>query len=95
MELSNTEIKIVVKNMAREMVKRATVKNASTGKSPWMMRVEDWLKYEAEVFGDEPKKVSDRTRGWHKGQVLAALSEGKNVPAEVLKDYPDLQKRKR
>jgi len=30
MELSNTEIKIVVKNMAREMVKRATVKNAST-----------------------------------------------------------------
>jgi len=30
MELSNTEIKIVVKNMAREMVKRATVKNAPT-----------------------------------------------------------------
>jgi len=28
MELSNTEIKIVVKNMAREMVKRAAVKNA-------------------------------------------------------------------
>jgi hypothetical protein len=27
MELSNTEIKIVVKNMAREMVKRATAKN--------------------------------------------------------------------
>jgi hypothetical protein len=29
-ELSNTEIKIVVKNMAREMVKRATAKNASS-----------------------------------------------------------------
>jgi hypothetical protein len=28
MELTNTEIKIVVKNMAREMVKRAAVKNA-------------------------------------------------------------------
>ena len=28
MELSNTEIKIVVKNMARELVKKATVKNA-------------------------------------------------------------------
>jgi len=98
MELTNTEIKNVVKNMAREMVKRATAKNAmqfkygdkvtvdgkyegvvqavkdgyyevrifdgshvvgtrvcypkdvtarnaaknaSTGKSPWMMRVED------------------------------------------------------
>lgn len=29
MELSNTEIEIVVKNMAREMVKRATAKNAA------------------------------------------------------------------
>jgi len=28
MELSNTEIKIVVKNMAREMVKKAAAKNA-------------------------------------------------------------------
>jgi len=31
MELSNTEIKIAVKNMAREMVKKAMAKNAITG----------------------------------------------------------------
>jgi hypothetical protein len=32
MELSNTEIKIAVKNMAREMVKRVTVRNADEPK---------------------------------------------------------------
>ncbi len=39
MELTNTEIKIVVKNMAREMVKRATAKNAGDvpGHTQWNM----------------------------------------------------------
>ena len=32
MDLSNAEIKIAVKNMAREMVKKATVKNADDPK---------------------------------------------------------------
>lgn len=83
---------IMIKNMARETVKQmsATVKNA--GKSPWMMRLSDWLKYEAEVFGDKPKEISERSKQWHKGHVLTALKEGKRVPEEVLKDYPDLRR---
>ena len=36
MELSNTEIKIVVKNMAREMVKRATAKNGRGIATNWV-----------------------------------------------------------
>ena len=34
----------------------------------------------------------DRQLAYHKAQVVKALSEGKPVPAEVLKDYPDLAK---
>ena len=30
--------------------------------------------------------------GFHRGAVKDALNAGKSVPAEVLKDYPDLKK---
>lgn len=38
------------------------------------------------------KKVIDRAVKRHDGMVTIAYSEGKPVPLEVLKDYPDLQK---
>lgn len=45
--------------------------------------------------GDYTKRTWDRAvgmRGDHKAEITEALSEGKPVPAEVLKDYPELGK---
>ncbi|MBA7605563.1 hypothetical protein ES703_12696 [subsurface metagenome] len=51
-------------------------------KQPWQMTKEEWL--ETGIMGTLPPEIE------HRGMVHAALREGKPVPAEVLKDYPDL-----
>lgn len=45
------------------------------------------------VYGDPHEfiYVPDSIEGYHKTKIRQALSEGKPVPAEVLKDYPELQ----
>ena len=73
-----------------------------TAKEPWEMTREDYLNKEDE-FPELPPRTKllirgglvnfDRSVGdWHKRFVTKALSEGRPVPAEVLKDYPDLDK---
>ena len=75
-------------------------------KEPWQMtRAEfkeaakqDWLTYYKAHLPRRPIKfpetqaqlIADDAVGSHKNFVRQALSEGKPVPAEVLKDYPDL-----
>lgn len=60
-----------------------------------------WLYEEAQTANPSLKKAwemdiylaTDKTFSWlHKKAIIKALSEGKLVPAEVLADYPDLQK---
>jgi len=58
-------------------------------RAPWQMTPEEWAAHEAKAFGDAPKPVTDRTRGWHRGQVLDAVKAGKPVPARVLALYPE------
>jgi len=59
----------------------------------WMMPAEYWAGYEAAVMQQSPRPPSARAKQWHKDQVRDALVEGKPVPAEVLKDYPNLAKK--
>lgn len=56
------------------------------GKEPWEMREDEWLRVTSET------KYFTPAPGSHEQYVRDALSEGKPVPAEVLKDYPDLVK---
>jgi len=64
----------------------------SVSKEPWQMTAEAWSKWEADAFGDSPKPVSKMQKEWHKGHVRDAIAEGKQVPAEVLAEYPELSK---
>src|SRR3990167_6064711 len=58
-------------------------------KEAWKMTLQE---YES-VYGKPRKGATSYTENtFHKNSVLTALNQGKPVPAEVLKDYPDLQK---
>jgi len=65
-------------------------------KEPWEMTEKEYEKdmraYWLGTRGKDslPEDMSQRFRTYHIGLVGAALAEGKPVPAEVLKDYPDL-----
>ena len=72
MELSNTEIKIVVKNMAREMVKRATAKNADKS---------DYQKFRDAFF----KKHGIKSEA--DAKKLAGTEEGKRLDEAYKKEY--------
>ncbi len=54
---------------------------------------DEWFKTTGEVTGDIPERVSipSHIDDPHKYIVQQAISEGKPVPPEVLKDYPELQ----
>jgi len=93
MDLSNTEIKIVVKNMAREMVKRATVKNAGkalNGGSYELVSLGGGMYHVQTPSGDlvkdrygKPLKVSKENNGYafRDGETLYT----NRTKAEVLK----------
>jgi len=62
-------------------------------KQPWQMTREEMLKIAERDFPTQKAKQAgyfDKARQWHEDQIKKALSEGKPVPPEVLKDYPDL-----
>ena len=63
----------------------------ATTKEPWEMTQEE---YES-LYG-KPSKSTTLTGGFspHREAVHTAVNQGKPVPAEVLKDYPELGKRK-
>ncbi len=67
----------------------------TTGKQPWEMTQDDYI-YEMTSGKGIPikyqtKRMYDKYEKLHEESVQQALSEGKPVPVEVLKDYPDLQ----
>ncbi len=64
-------------------VQAARAAEAPVAKEPWQMTRAEYGKWYSEHF--EGKDIID-----HKIRVGRALSEGKPVPPEVLKDYPDL-----
>ena len=68
-------------------VKEAPVK----GKEPWEMTLSEY-----ESITGKPRKGATSYSGntFHKNSVHTAINQGKAVPKEVLKDYPDLQKPK-
>jgi hypothetical protein len=71
------EVSDVMGNRPAEVIK-------ATVKEPWRMK--------RDVYNNINKIPSDSERAFsnHKNIVRKAISEGKTVPLEVLKDYPDL-----
>jgi hypothetical protein len=67
-----------------------------TNKEPWQMTLEEYAYAEASKYGHGKPRMDWIKAGYgetyrsHKTAVQRALKEGKAVPAEVLKDYPDL-----
>lgn len=74
----------------------ASVPNPGIAKEPWQMTLKEWLTYsekETRKAGFEWLADSaQRMEKQHEKQVKAAHYAGLLVPAEVLKDYPDLVK---
>ncbi|MDD5551260.1 MAG: hypothetical protein PHS34_08375, partial [Candidatus Omnitrophica bacterium] len=69
-----------------------TIDEAKSGESlkePWEMTLEEYL-----ATAERKKGASSDAylSGYHSSQVRMAVKQGENVPPEVLKDYPELQK---
>lgn len=65
-------------------------------KEPWQMTRKEVLERGEKEFPTQKAKQAGyfkRLRKWHISQVEQAIKEGKPIPAEVLKDYPELVKR--
>lgn len=85
-EAFNTDIKAL-----REEVKTET----KVEKQPWEVTKEQLHEGVAPnvwKFPDGSIRMGYKGEAYHKSQIKQALEEGKKVPDEVLKDYPDLQK---
>jgi len=65
--------------------------SGETVKEPWQMTLEEYITPFKNKRGEINPQVAGGLRGNHRNDVSAALREGKPVPAEVLKDYPELQ----
>ena len=78
----------ITTNQNVSMLQQPTSAPVESAKEPWEMTREE---YEGE-FG-KPKTNTTVTGGFspHKNAVSTAINQGKSVPAEVLKDYPDLK----
>jgi hypothetical protein len=68
---------------------------APVEKQPWEMTKEEWSKSSARQnllgeIGDKVRASDVSADRYHRNTVYMALDEGKAVPPEVLKDYPDL-----
>lgn len=70
----------------------------SSLKEPWQMTLEEYAYAEASKYGHGKPRIDWIKAGYgetyrsHKTAVQRALKEGKPVAAEVLKDYPELQR---
>ena len=68
-------------------------------KEPWQMTREEWKRGFVEDWQEVEAQRGIRGIGplgrIHKQRVRQALSEGKPVPSEVLKDYPDLKRKEK
>ena len=72
-----------------------------SAKEPWEMTQDEYLKSMAKDKYEELKESFGRggvvwhpftkAKAQHHVEVLDAIAEGKTIPAEVLKDYPDLE----
>lgn len=73
-----------------------TTSPSTTAKEPWQMTLEEYAYGEARRLGEAKPRIDWVKAGYgqhyrdHKASVKYALSKGKPVPPEVLKDYPDL-----
>jgi len=64
-----------------------------TEKEPWEIPVGEYANRAAQrVSGQSAPKTRKMAKTYHSLQVRQAIKEGRNVPPEVLKDYPDLVK---
>lgn len=93
-ELSDVEIKSLSEGLgkANQAVKKVKPTTPVTPKAPWQMTREEYYAqppFNAQNFRNEGGQALKARM--HKDQIIKALSEGKPVPPEVLKDYPDLQ----
>ncbi len=77
----------------------STLKEAPAAKEPWQMTLEEYAYGEARRLREAKPRIDWVKAGYgqyyrdHKASVKYALSKGKPVPPEVLKDYPDLQRK--
>ncbi len=80
------------------LVEELTKPEATTEKQPWQMTGQEYMKSKKVTFdtvADQTKYDATKqteARKNHEVFVRRALAEGKPVPANVLKDYPNLQK---
>ena len=85
---------------------KGRVERLMPNKEPWQMTrrefMESWIRPQAKLRGDTEAQIQKDIdmmvepplfgESHHKQLIETALSEGKPVPPEVLKDYPDLAK---
>jgi len=67
-------------------------KPSTEAKEPWQMTLSEYIAPWRNKRGEINPQVAGGLRGNHRNAVSAALAQGKAVPAEVLKDYPELGK---
>lgn len=67
--------------------RRAKAEAERTRKEPWQ---ESYDEFSRRRMKEEGSKVIPKLPDEHRGQVERALKEGKEIPREVLTDYPDL-----
>lgn len=66
---------------------------AGTEKEPWQVPKEAYAKEASKgVSGQSVSKTKKFARTYHAILVRQAVKEGKTIPPEVLKDYPEFQK---
>jgi hypothetical protein len=79
-----------VKDIPAQIINQGRIENPGVKRVAWEQTLDEY----SQKFGRKPGAVTpssnDSIVKIHKAQVEQALSEGKPVPAEVLKDYPDL-----
>lgn len=70
-------------------------RKAKANIEPWQMTREEFKKHQYETERYTPRDIveSELQQETHRQYIQQAISEGKPVPAKVLKDYPELKKK--
>ncbi|MBW2672759.1 MAG: transglycosylase SLT domain-containing protein, partial [Deltaproteobacteria bacterium] len=96
--LALAENLLVKKEVKPAMVPKTEVKPPveTAAKEPWQMMQEEWIEQARRNTDEGLRGMVDtiefqsQIKNAHREKVKQALAEGKPVPPEVLKDYPDL-----
>jgi len=86
-------VQVIDKDIISLVGKAISTKSGPEAKEPWEMTLDEYIEPFRNKRGEINPQVAGGLRGNHRNAVSAAITQGKPVPAEVLKDYPELGKR--